>query len=317
MVALTLSALLVAGATQLFVDGQKAYRANERIAELQEVARHALALLELDLRMAGYWGSSHDPARIAGGAAPDEPLPDSLTQAASGISACGPNWAVHLGQHIDASDNQYTLACGAFNRRPQPGSDVLIVRRASAPSATAPSTPRLRIVANQGQGQLVIAPCSDARNSACTRLPPLPTFPGARVHDLIVNAYYVSRDATGRSGLPSLRRKRLIGNASGAAIQDEEVIAGIENLQVQLGVGDAAGATPVHFANPGEVDTDDASHPIVAVRLWLLVRSDSAEPGFIDGKTREFPTGRVVAAPNDAFRRLLVTTTVYLRNTRT
>jgi type IV pilus assembly protein PilW len=316
MVALTLSALLVAGATQLFVDGQKAYRANERTAELQEVARHALALLELDLRMAGYWGVSHDSARIAGSAAPGEPLPSALTQAASGVDACGPNWAIHLSQHIDASDNQYSLACAAFNRRPQPDSDVLIVRRASAATNTPPTTPRLRIVANQGQGQLVIAPCSDSRNSACTRPPPLPALPGAQVHDLTVNAYYVSRDATGHNGLPSLRRKRLVGNASGAAIQDEEVIAGIENLQVQLGIGDASGAGPVRFDNPSDVDTDDALRPVVAVRLWLLVRAESPEPGFVDGKRREFPAGRVVAAPNDAFRRLLVTTTIYLRNTR-
>jgi type IV pilus assembly protein PilW len=316
MVALTLSALLVAGATKLFVDGQTAYRANERTAELQEVARHALALLALDLRMAGYWGLNHDSARIAGGAAPDETLPEGLTPATGGVNACGPNWAIHLRQHVDASDNQYDLACAAYNRRPQPGSDVLVVRRAGVPTDTPPTTPRLRIVANPVQGQLVIAPCSDARNSACSRPPPLPALPGAQVHDLVVNAYYISRDATGRSGMPSLRRKRLVGNSSGAAIQDEEVIAGIEDLQVQLGVGDVSGATPIHFANPSDVDTNDVLHPIVAVRLWLLVRSESIDPGFVDAKRREFPAGRVLAAPNDAVRRLLVTTTVYLRNTR-
>lgn len=314
--ALTLSALLVAGAAQLFVDGQKAYRANERVAELQEVARHALAVLALDLRMAGYWGLSHESARITGSAAPGEPTPAALVPAAAGIGDCGPNWAIHLGQHVSALEDGYALDCPAFNRRPQPDSDVLVIRRASVPTDSPPATPRLRIVANQAHGQLVIAPCADARNSACTRLPPLPTIPGARVHDLIANAYYISRDATGRNGLPSLRRKRLVGSASGAAIQDEEIIAGIENLQVQLGVGDVAGDGAVRFVNPSEVDADDALHPIVAVRLWLLVRAESREPGFIDGQQREFPAGRLVAPPNDAIRRLLVTTTVYLRNPR-
>lgn len=317
MVALTLSALLVAGATQLFVDGQKAYRANERAAELQEVARHALALLEMDLRMAGYWGLSHEASRIAGAAAPGEPLPGVLLPAAAGIGACGPNWAIHLSEHIGALDDAYALDCPAFNRRPQPESDVLIVRRASEPLDSPPATNRLRIVANAAQGQLVIAPCSDVRSTACTRPPPLPSIPGARVHDVIVNAYYVSRDATGRTGLPSLRRKRLVGNASGAAIQDEEIIAGVENLQVQLGVADAVGDGAVHFANPDDVDTEDALHPVVAVRLWLLVRADSPEPGFIDAQPRAFPTGRIVPPPHDAFRRLLVTSTVYLRNPRT
>ncbi len=316
MVALTLSALLTAGAVQLFVDGQRAYRANERTAELQEIARHALALLELDLRMAGYWGLSHDAARIANSASPDEPLPGTLLPAASGISECGPNWAIHLGQPIGASDNEYDLACPAYHRRPQPGSDVLIVRRASAPAGTPPATPRLRIVANGAQGQLVIAPCPDARNSACSRPPPLPSIQGARVHDVIVNAYYVSRDATGRDGLPSLRRKRLVGHASGAAIQDEEVIAGVENLQVHVGTGNADGTGPVLFADPSDTLIGDPLRPVVAVRLWLLVRADSPEPGFVDGRRREFPPGRLVPAPRDAVRRLLVTTTIYLRNTR-
>lgn len=316
MVALTLSALLTAGAVQLFIDGQQAYRANERTAELQEIARHALALLELDLRMAGYWGLSHDAARLADTASPAEPLPGALLPAAAGISECGANWAIHLGQHIGASDNEYDLACPAYHRRPQAGSDVLIVRRASAPTGIPPATPRLRIVANGVQGQLVIAPCTDVRNSACSRPPPLPSIPGARVHDLIVNAYYISRDATGRDGLPSLRRKRLVGHASGAAIQDEEVIAGVENLQVQIGTGDAGGAGPVRFADPGDVALGDPQRPVVAVRLWLLVRADSPEPGFVDGKRREFPPGRFVPAPRDEVRRLLVTTTVYLRNPR-
>ena len=162
----------------------------------------------------------------------------------------------------------------------------------------------------------MIAPCSDARNSACSRPPPLPSIQGATVHDVIVNAYYVSRDATGRDGLPSLRRKRLVGHASGATIQDEEVIAGVEDLQVQVGTGDAEGTGPVLFADPSDALLGDPLRRVVAVRLWLLVRADSPEPGFVDDKRREFPPGRLAPAPRDAVRRLLVTTTVYLRNTR-
>jgi hypothetical protein len=311
-----LSSLLVAGATRLFVDGQRAYRTNERIAELQEVARHALAILELDLRMAGYWGLSPDATRISGAVMPGDPVPDTVLPAAAGINACGPRWVLTLREHIGASDNRYALDCAAFNRRPQPESDVIIVRRAGPPVTSAPDTPRLRIVETASQGQLVIAPCADARNSACTRFPPLPSVAGAGVHDLVVNAYYVSRDATGRPGVPSLRRKRLIGNSSGAAIQDEEVIAGVENLQVQIGVGNAAGAGPVVFTDPETPALDDPGHPVVALRLWLLVRSESPEPGHVDGTAREFPPGRTLRAPRDSYRRLLVSSTVFLRNPR-
>ncbi len=318
MVAMTLSTLLVAGAVELFARGQQLYRTNERVAELQETARHALALLELDLRMAGYWGVSNRSERIVNSATPDMPLPPTLASAASGINACGPNWALNLSQHIGALDNRYTLPCAAYNRHPQNDSDVLIVRRASTPVGDPPSTPRLRIIANQGQGSIVIAPCNDFSNSACSRVsPPLPTLPGGSVHDLIVNAYYVSRDATAKNGLPSLRRKRLVGGTGGAGIQDEEIIAGVENLQVQLGTGNRTGDAPVEFRDPSQVDFDDPLHPVVAVRLWLLIRADTAEVGFVDNGVREFPPGRRINASGDSLRRLLVTTTVYLRNTRT
>jgi type IV pilus assembly protein PilW len=317
MVALALGTLLIAGAVQIFVEGQRAYRTNERIAELQERARHALALMELDLRMAGYWGLSSRGERIENTAGPGASLPEALVAAASGINACGPNWAIHVSQHIGAADNRYDLNCAAYNRHPQTDSDVLIVRRASNPVSGPPTTPRLRIIANRSQGQVVIAPCNDFSNSACSRTPPpLPEFAGALVHDLLVHAYYISRDSTGVNALPSLRRKRLVGGAGGATIQDEEIISGVENLQVQLGIGSAAGDVPVQFTDPGAVDFSDALRPIVAVRLWLLIRADTAEPGFMDQSSREFPPGRLVPAPGDAIRRLLVSTTVYLRNTR-
>lgn len=134
------------------------------------------------------------------------------------------------------------------------------------------------------------------------------------MHDLIVHAWYVGRDATGRTGLPSLRRKRLQGGAGGATIQDEEIIAGIENLQVQLGTATAEGEGVV-FSAPDSIPAD-ASQSIVAVRLWLLVRAETPEIGFVDNRSREFPTGRWLPPPNDAYRRLLVSTTVYLRNRR-
>lgn len=311
---MSISALLIAGSMELFIRSQQAYRTNERVAQLQETARHALALLELDLRMAGYWGSSNRVERIENRASPLDPVPGELTAAAAAINACGPNWVLDLAQYVAVSDNRYSLACAAYNRRPQPESDVLVVRHASNPVTGPPSTPRLRLVANHSQGRLVIAPCTEAGNPACVRAPPpLPGYGSAESYDLVVHAWYVSRDATGRPGYPSLRRKRLQGGASGASIQDEEIIAGIESLQVQLGTA-TAGAGVV-FSAPDSLPAE-ASQAIVAVRLWLLVRAETPEIGFVDLQSREFPAGRWLPAPNDAFRRLLVSSTVYLRNRR-
>ena len=317
MVAMSLGALIIAGCVQLLVRSQQAYRVNETVARLQETARHALTLLELDIRMAGYWGLSNRVERIDNIALPLEPLPAALMSAASGINACGRNWAIHLLEPIAATDGRYDLDCAAYNRRPQPGADVLIIRRLEAADATPPDTPRLRIVANSNQGHIVIASCTNTGNSACNRIePPAPSIPGGVSHDLLVHAYYVSRDATGTAGQPSLRRKRLIGGSNGATIQDEEVIARVEDFQVQLGTAESQSPHGVVFRDPDLVTAGDPDRPIVAVRLWLLVRAETRENGYIDAEAREYPPGRGIAPTRDNFRRMLVSTTIQVRNTR-
>ena len=48
------------------------------------------------------------------------------------------------------------------------------------------------------------------------------------------------------------------------------------------------------------------------VRLWLLVRSECGESGFVDGKT--YNLGDQVYVPNDDFRRQLYSSVVMIRN---
>ena len=65
--------------------------------------------------------------------------------------------------------------------------------------------------------------------------------------------YYVSRDSTGRRNWPSLRRKRLVGGTR-PAFQDEELVSGIADLQVTIGLDDPADldADVDRWINPGE-----------------------------------------------------------------
>ncbi|MGH8315622.1 MAG: PilW family protein, partial [Steroidobacterales bacterium] len=53
---------------------------------------------------------------------------------------------------------------------------------------------------------------------------------------------------------------------------------------------------------------------VVSVRFWLLIRSETAEQGFRDTNVYTY-ADRVGYAPNDNFRRLLVSRTIQLRNT--
>ena len=46
MVALTISVVLIFGATQVYVDSRNAYNVNESIARLQENARYAMSVID-------------------------------------------------------------------------------------------------------------------------------------------------------------------------------------------------------------------------------------------------------------------------------
>ena len=57
---------------------------------------------------------------------------------------------------------------------------------------------------------------------------------------------------------------------------------------------------------------------VVAVRIWLRIRADQPEPGFVDTKPYVYANINYTPSGADAaYRRVLVSRTVYLRNART
>jgi type IV pilus assembly protein PilW len=131
-----------------------------------------------------------------------------------------------------------------------------------------------------------------------------------------VHAYYIAARSTQRADLPSLRRK-VFGNVNAAtvsgAVTDEELAAGIEDLQVQFGI-DADGDGRVDaYSNPGPLPAGAA---VVAVTVWLRARSE--ESGQVDPGARSFQYADTsyTVAPGDRHRRIVVSRTIYLRNSR-
>jgi hypothetical protein len=136
------------------------------------------------------------------------------------------------------------------------------------------------------------------------------------------DAFFKSLDANGDGkvtpdDLAAMHRKTLV--ASGA-INDEEVLPGVEDLQVEYGVD----TNPVGSATRGSitryVTADDPvvlapDTEVLAVRVWVRLRAERPENGFTD--TAEYVYADRDDGPfNDAFRRLVVSKTIYLRNAR-
>ena len=131
-----------------------------------------------------------------------------------------------------------------------------------------------------------------------------------RVHDVEVGAFYVSADSTGQPGRPSLRRKRLVGGAA-PAFQDEELVAGIEDLQVEaiVSAGDMRDAAPRRVPPDGV----GAGERVRALTVWVLVRSDVADPAPVALPALVY-ANRDLPAETSRHRRLLATRSFELRN---
>jgi len=302
MVALTIGSILMAGTVFVYVQSRNSYGVNETVARMQETARYALSVIEPDVRMSSYWGLVNDPELITARARQTE----AIAAIAAGATAneCGDNFAVDVYATVEGSDNDYTFGVGRDagcdpgpSGNEQPNADTLTIRRVSQTAAAA-AAGRLQACTTRTTGQLFsdgAAPC--------------PVAPTGRINDVIVNTYYVSADSDDRAGLPSLRRQALV---AGPDFQDQEIVPGVEDFQIQLGI-DPSGlsGTATQYVNPDDVIPVDAQ--VVAVRVWILVRAENPEVGFTDDRVYNYGN-RVGYQPNDGFRRVLFSRTIQVRN---
>jgi hypothetical protein len=219
--------------------------------------------------------------------------------------ACGNNFAVNLLATVQGSNNTYTLACAPNGGIAQPNTDTLTIRRASVTTA-APTNARLQVFANSlSTAQRIFV---DGNVPAS---PPLAAGV-AEVRDLIVRTYYISPDSTNQPGLPALRVKALAGG--GPVFDDQEVMPGVEDLQVQFAIDTTDfNGVATRYVNP---DAVPVGAQVAAVRIWLVMRAERAETGFKDNRPYVY-ADRNIPASNDAFRRVLVSRTIQLRNSRT
>jgi type IV pilus assembly protein PilW len=264
LIALAISSFLLLGLMTVFTQTRTVYRAAERLARLHENLRFSQALIREDVRLADYWGRTQGAENLV---------------TASGVRiSCRKRdvtrWALDVSQAVEINDESYALPCPGT--RPSEQSDVLVVRHARAATAATPGT--IRIQSNAAGGILF----SDSANVLQSRS-------GAKIFGLSVNAYYVSSRSNHDPESPALRRLTLVHGV----MQDQEIISGISNLQVQLGLDTDGDNRADTYVDGGHVHHGRPGNHVVAVRLQLTARSQSpAEP------------------------QAVVTQTVFLRNAR-
>jgi type IV pilus assembly protein PilW len=305
MVALVIGLVMIGGAITVYLKARDTYTTTDATARLQENARYAIALIESDVRMANFWGLNNRADFVKANVASAFP------------TGCGANYATDAYQYLAGTNNAYSLACAASGGGARPGSDVLIVRHASATRVTpqaalVPTADRDRVMIVSSRTAAEIFVPKDISNGIPTgyaMTDPVNAPPLADTRQMIAHAYYVSQNSTGANGYPALRRKFL---AAGPTIADEELLPGVENLQFQIGVDMNGDATADVFVNPGAVPSGGIP---VSVRIWLLLRAQDIDVSHVDSTAYVF-ADQNLAATNDQYRRMLVSKTVQLRNAR-
>jgi type IV pilus assembly PilW-like protein len=327
MVSLSLGLLLLAAFLAVLQNCRREFAAGESLTSLQDSARQALSVIVPDLEHAGFFGFTSSPLARFTQAGRVVAADDALRQPGvrnavvpvpelpGGAHDCGVNFAVDLETPVQGSNNAFAAGIDARDCAPtaasggaRAGADTLTVRHAS-PAQRRPLAGRLQLYARRLEAHGPVDLFADGRA-------PGPMDAEAEVRDLEVRSYYIANDSVDRRLWPALRVKSLTEARGAAQFRDEEVMPGVEDLQVEFALRDPADPQArLSFVAPDFLALRDRH--VVAVRLWLRIRADRTESGYFDARPLRYADVQFTPSPAEARqRRLLVQRTVSLRNVR-
>ena len=299
LVSLAIGTVLSFAVTHFLLGSKLSFLQSDELARLQENGAYALRLLAHELAMAGHLGSEVPGSGIA------------TTVAGSGCFEFLLDTASPLFHVNDVNTNGVAASGGAappadclLPRQHQPGTDILVVRRASGTALIAAGEVHGAVDADalylQGdlQGRTaVLRRGADARDSGY-------------LWEYIPAVFFLRQySRSPGDDIPILCRKRP-GRTSGRMAPTECLVEGIENLQLEFGIDDDGDLQADRFERaPTTADLARA----VAARISLLVRSVHPVPGHRDTNSYLLAGSRVPAAGDGYYRRILQAT-VLLRN---
>ena len=342
MVSLTIGLLLLAGLTLIFVNSSEANRELQKTAQQIENGRYAIDIVTQDLHHAGYYGHFYDMASIAAAASPD-PCADTVADLLAAIPT--PVQGIRAADLANrpvvtptTCDDKGLLTSANL----RPGSDILVVRRAStvplAVGVTAP-TNEVYIQANgviaqvQLGGGAAYATGKKADGNAATIFFK-DGVTAAPIRKYVVHVYFVAPCsvaaaangvcAAGDDSIPTLKRLELVSEGGATIMKVVPLVEGIEYLKVEYGI-DTAPAAPASVATGQTGDSTVDSYTtapgdwteVVGARVYILARNTLPTSGFTDDKS--YVLGSATVAPADyagseGFRRHSFTSAIRLSN---
>lgn len=337
MIAMVLGLVLMAGVIQVFITSKQTFNLNEEMNWIQENARYSAGFLAEDLRMAGYYGCASRASSIAN--VLNNPSSSWVTDFSKGVFGYDGN----ASSFPSSTFSQPSIT--NFSPATFPKSDVFTVHKADFDNAfqVTGHNANSAVIDVQGThafGQGTILIVSDCNHTAifqttgnqtnkvnhnkgnsvspgnCTKGLGLPVVCSANgtgytykddafIMQAIGHAYFV---AAASNGVPSLFRRTL--QSGGTTTVDQELVQGVENLQVMYGVDSDDDGIPNRYLRADQVASADWATRVISVQLTMLLRSMTE----LASAPQQISYLGVSYTPNDRFVRRVFSTTVKLRN---
>ncbi|TVK91955.1 pilus assembly protein PilW [Shewanella algae] len=297
MVAMVISLFLALGLFAMFSMSATNVTTTGQFNQLQENGRIALAIMVPDLSQVGFFGDITGTDFVLGtNARVDDAVgTDCIGQGLN--NATLPNGQPAHFRRLwgyEAGVSAGSLSCV---NSAMTGTDAIQIKRLVGPPG---ATSGFRVAATASQA--VFFKDTD------------PGLENQRVWEYQHHVYFIKDN----NGVPVLTRKSL--SASGMNV-DEPLVEGIENMRILYGFDENGDDTADSFM-PVQNVTDlmwdnQLFQRIVALRIFLLVRSPNADNSYTNNATYSLgdKTGdRAISGGGDNFRRKVVSTTVVLEN---
>ncbi len=336
LVATTIGLIVLGAVAQVFATSRTTYRVTEGLSRLQENARFGMHFLTWDIRMAGYMGCLQKTTPVT------NHVNNPADYATNFVLGQFVNGHGYTGSGSNPTDWTPALPAAYFTAgEVVPGTDVLVVRRASDQSHRVlppyMPTPSAALHIEPGNGLsvndlIIVADCRSAdliqitgptdpdstgtlnHNTGAVSQGPgnasqdlSKTYEGdAEILRLITNVYYIGRRNNDPNNPPGLFRKEL----DNGVVITQELVGGVDNMQVYYGEdSDADGISDIYRTADQVVDWSQ----VLTARLGLLVRT--LNHANIELDTRIYAVAGTLIGPyNDRQQRRVFTSTVELRN---
>lgn len=311
MIAMVLGLVVIGGAASVYLASKRTFTEGEQVAALSENGRFALQLLNSSVRHIGFYGGS-SPADIRA----DATLA-TVTGDCSGDAA-----AYDTGNSVFAVRATSASVLGCITDA-VPNTDVLVVKGVEpSPMYDAnpddPNAPRDGVIsfpagAWSAEETYVISNSESGILLDGADTPPDVSegaeFAFGVAWPYRLQIYYIRNGAT-----PTLSRKVLAWNAGAMSVQTQDLVQGVENIRFLFGYDSNSNGDVDTLANLTEVTAANAWREVSSLQVFLLVRSDIADPAYINDKT--YNLGDVSITPGDNVRRILLNTEIVMRNPR-